>query len=79
MNRDLESILFGIGGLAFLLYLIFHELATVYLDLPMAVMMFVIVCMLLLLSLAVGFLAISLIVLPVSIERRIAKEAKSGK
>jgi len=81
MNRDsnkhLGFILLGIGGLAFLLYLILHQLATEYLDFPMAVVTFLVVCTLLLLSLALGFFAISLIVLPVAIESRRAKEAKS--
>lgn len=79
MNRDLGFILLGIGGLAFLLYIIFHQLATEYLDFPEAVVTFLVVCTLLLLSLALGFFAISLIVLPVSIERRRTKESKSAK
>ncbi|MGD0421849.1 MAG: hypothetical protein ABSA92_00165 [Candidatus Bathyarchaeia archaeon] len=62
-------IILGGGGLAFLLYLIFHQLATEYLDFPMALATFVIVCMLLILSLALGFFAVSLIVLPISIKR----------
>jgi uncharacterized membrane protein len=78
-NKQLGFILLGIGGLAFLLYLIFHQLATEYLDLPMAVATFVVVCMLLILSLAFGFFAVSLIVLPVSIERWRTREAKSAK
>ena len=77
--KHLGFILFAIGGLAFFLYVIFHQLATEYLDLPMAVAMFLVVCALLLLSLASGFFAISLIALPVSTKRRRIKEAKNTK
>jgi hypothetical protein len=68
-SRELGLILVGIGGLVLSLYGIFHKLATGYLDLPIAIGSFVLVCILLILSLAFGFLALSLTVLPVSIER----------
>ncbi len=79
MNRDSAFILLGTGGLAFLLYLIFHQLATEYLDIPMAIATFIIVCMLLILGLALGFFAVSLIILPISIDRCATREAKSAK
>lgn len=79
MNRDSAFILLGIGGLAFLLYLIFHQLATEYLDIPMAIATFIIVCMLLILGLVLGFFAVSLIILPISVDRCATREAKSAK
>lgn len=78
-NRHLTLLLLGIGGLAYLLYLIFHQLATEYFDFPMAIATFVFVCILLILSLALGFFAVSLIILPISVERWRTREAKSAK
>jgi predicted signal transduction protein with EAL and GGDEF domain len=75
----LRFILLAFGGLAFLLYLIFQQLATEYLDFPMAIATFIVVCILLLLSLAIAFFAVSLIALPVSIQRWGTREAKGRK
>jgi len=72
-------LLLGICGLAFSLYVIFHTFATDCLDLPMAVASFVVVCTLLILSLAFGFLAVSLTVLPVLIEIWRTREPTSAK
>ena len=65
----MNLILLGTGGLAISLFIIFHQIATEYLDFLMSVAIFVFVCVLLILGLALGFLAVSLIVLPVLIER----------
>lgn len=63
--RDLTFMLLGLGTLTISLYEIFDLLAKVYLDLQMAVAALVLVSTLLILGYALGFLAISTVVLPV--------------
>ena len=79
MNRDLGLILLVIGALALSLCEIFHQLATEYFDLPTAVAVFIVVSALLILSFAFGFFALSLMVLPIAIERWRTGEAKDTK
>jgi len=68
-DRQLKLILLWIAMLVSLSYVIFRDIASGTLNLLMAVVMFVIVSTLLILSLAAGFCAISLMALPYLVDR----------
>ena len=78
-DRHLKLILLWVATLISLSYVVFRDIASGTLNLAMAVVMFVIVSTLLILSLAAGFCAISLMALPYLVDRWRGKVIKSAK